>query len=308
MKIKLPGGRRSDNLRDQRGQSVGGIGGGGVSPGMIALLPLLMKGGSPIMIVVLLALFVLPQMCSSSGGFGGIDAGPQNFPGVQEAQPGESLPPASAEEEALVDFVSFVLDDLQAMWTGTFADAGRQYEDAELVLFEDTVRSGCGAQSSQTGPFYCPADQSVYLDLSFFRELQSRFDAPGDFAQAYVIAHEIGHHVQFLLGTSEEVQREAQRNPDDANELSVRQELQADCFAGVWAFSTFERGLLEDGDLEEGLAAASGVGDDRIQRETTGRVNPDSFTHGTSAQRQKWFQRGYDSGDPSRCDTFSGGI
>jgi uncharacterized protein len=174
------------------------------------------------------------------------------------------------------------------------------------VLFRDAVRSGCGTASAQTGPFYCPADQKVYVDLSFFDELDQRFGAPGDFAQAYVLAHEIGHHVQTLLGVSGKVRQAQQSNPRQANELSVRMELQADCLAGVWGKSTQQRGVLESGDVEEGLAAAASVGDDRIQRQARGTVNPESFTHGSSEQRMQWFRRGFSSGDVGSCDTFSG--
>jgi len=206
-------------------------------------------------------------------------------------------------EAELVSFVSYVLDDAQGVW-------GRKlqgYRDAKLVLFRDAVRSACGFAQSATGPFYCPADEKVYVDLGFFRELRGRFGAPGDFAQAYVLAHEIGHHVQTLLGTSQQVRRAQRQRPDAANQLSVRLELQADCYAGVWAHSTARRELLERGDLEEGLAAAAAVGDDRMQRMAGERyVNPESFTHGSSAQRMEWFRRGYRSGDPNACDTFGG--
>jgi predicted metalloprotease len=214
-------------------------------------------------------------------------------------------PPAETtpEEERLVSFVSFVLDDAQDVWQ---RQLGGSYRPAKLVLFRDAVRSACGFAESATGPFYCPADEKVYIDLGFYEELQQRFGAPGDFAQAYVLAHEIGHHVQNVLGTEAETRRARTARADLANELSVRLELQADCYAGVWAASTRERELLEQGDVEEGLGAAAAVGDDRLQRMGGGRVVPESFTHGSSEQRQRWFQRGFDTGRPDACDTFAG--
>jgi predicted metalloprotease len=176
------------------------------------------------------------------------------------------------------------------------------------VLFEDATPTACGTGSAATGPFYCPPDQTVYLDLGFFRELSGRFDAPGDFAQAYVIGHEIAHHLQNVSGLSDDVRREQSRNPDDANELSIRLELQADCLAGVWGFTARERGILEDGDVEEALSAAAAIGDDRIQREASGRTDPETWTHGSSEQRVTWFRRGFASGDANECDTFGEGI
>jgi predicted metalloprotease len=208
---------------------------------------------------------------------------------------------SSPEEEELVDFMSFVLDDLQATWR---RQLGSRYQDATMVIFRDGVRSACGVTGSATGPFYCPGDGKVYLDLSFFNELRRRFGAPGDFAQAYVIAHELGHHVQNLLGVERQVRQLQSRNPSARNDLSVRMELQADCFAGVWGYSTSQRGILESGDIEEGLNAAAAIGDDRIQRQSQGYVVPDAFTHGSSAQRVEWFKRGLASGDPDQCDAF----
>jgi predicted metalloprotease len=210
---------------------------------------------------------------------------------VQEA-------PAEAER---ADFMSFVLDDAQAAWTQILPS----YHDARLVLFRDAVRSGCGDAQAAMGPFYCPADEKVYVDLGFFDELSRRFGAPGDFAQAYVLAHEIGHHVQNLTGTERRVRELQRANPEHENALSVRLELQADCYAGVWAHSTARRELLERGDLQEGLAAASAVGDDRIQEMSGSGVRPESFTHGSAAERTRWFQRGYEAGDVDTCDTFA---
>jgi predicted metalloprotease len=206
------------------------------------------------------------------------------------------------EEEELVDFMSFVLDDVQATWRQLL---GPDYQNASMVIFRDAVRSACGIAGSATGPFYCPADAKVYLDLSFFDELHRRFGAPGDFAQAYVVAHELGHHVQNLMGIERRVRQLQSRRPGEANELSVRMELQADCFAGVWGHSTAQRGILEPGDAEEGLRAAAAIGDDRIQRQTQGYVAPESFTHGSSAQRLEWLRRGLGSGDPDVCDTLN---
>jgi predicted metalloprotease len=203
------------------------------------------------------------------------------------------------------EFVGFVVQNVQDSWAQLFSEAGQQYQPTVLVLFDGATTSGCGNASARTGPFYCPADAKVYLDLSFFRELQERFGAPGDFAQAYVIAHEVGHHVQNVLGISDEVRAEQQASPDDANELSVRLELQADCLAGVWGHAAAEQEILEPGDLEEGLAAAAAIGDDRLQAQATGQVNPDTWTHGSSEQRQDWFSRGFEQGDVESCDTFS---
>ena len=208
------------------------------------------------------------------------------------------------KEESEVQFVSFVLDDAQNTWSDLFARSGRQYRDAKLVLFRDVVDSGCGMAESATGPFYCPLDQKVYIDLGFYRELRERFGAPGDFAQAYVLAHEIGHHVQRLMGVSDRVRDQQEQGPKLRNQLSVRLELQADCLAGVWGHSTAQRQILEQGDVEEGLNAASAVGDDRISRMAGRSVSPESFTHGTSQQRVEWFKRGFESGKVESCNTF----
>ncbi|MFI5026514.1 MAG: neutral zinc metallopeptidase, partial [Solirubrobacterales bacterium] len=249
-------------------------------------------------------------LASSGGGGGGFDVpGPSSaFPQVPQTGSGQDSVPQSPSEDKEVQFVSFVLDDAQGFWKQQFAAAGKPYQQAKLVLFRNQVNSGCGLASSDTGPFYCPLDQKVYIDLGFFDELNRRFKAPGDFAQAYVLAHEIGHHVQQQLGIEGKVRQQSQDNPGDANALSVRLELQADCFAGVWARSTYDRGILESGDLQEGLTAAAAVGDDRIQQQAQGRIDPESFTHGTSKQRAHWLQTGFDSGKLESCDTFSGDI
>ncbi len=212
---------------------------------------------------------------------------------------------SSPEEDRLVQFVSFVLDDAQNTWRQLLP--GR-YQDAKLVLFRDQVQSACGYGRATSGPFYCPGDQKVYIDLGFYDELRRRFGAPGEFAQAYVLAHEIGHHVQNITGIEPQVRRAMQSRPDLQNELSVRLELQADCFAGVWGHSTARRQILEEGDAEQALNAAAAIGDDRIQRMSEGWVQPETFTHGSSAQRVQWFKRGLQSGDMRDCDTFNGRI
>jgi predicted metalloprotease len=283
-----PGGR-SSNLDDLR-SSTGGRGlriGGGLGLGGIALVLVigLLTGQNPLQILGSLV----------EGGAGGaVETG---------------TPPSQEElaaEEPMVQFVSFVLDDAQSTWRQIFTRSGEQYTDARLVLFRDAVESQCGMGQAAMGPFYCPPDQRVYIDLGFYDELKQRFGAPGDFAQAYVITHEIGHHVQNLLGIERQVRAQQQRNPGAANDLSVRMELQADCFAGVWGHSTAQRNILEQGDVEEGLNAAAAIGDDRLQRQGGGRVSPESFTHGSSAQRVEWFRRGLSEGRVESCNTFGG--
>ena len=268
-----PGGV-SGNIEDRRGG--GGFGGRGVGIGGLLL--------AAVLSLIFGRDFVSPLL--TGGG---------------ESQPRIADQARDRAEEPQVQFVSFVLDDAQNTWHRLL---GPRYEDAKLVLFRDAVQSACGVAGAESGPFYCPGDRKVYIDLSFFDELNQRFGAPGDFAQAYVLAHEIGHHVQKLLGISREVRQLQVANPGQANELSVRMELQADCLSGVWGYSTQQRDLLEQGDVQEGLAAAAAVGDDRIQRQARGRINPESFTHGTSEQRVQWFRRGFESGDIRACDTF----
>jgi hypothetical protein len=290
-------GRRSDNIDDLRGE-MGPRAAGAAPLILLRLLPLLFRtrGGRVLLVIGLLG-YAGARML-------GID--PLAGVGTPLPQGGasRSIPP---EEQQLAEFVSVVLADTEDSWRAIFAQSGKRYEEPRLVLFRNGVRSACGTASSAVGPFYCPGDRKVYLDLAFFDDLQQRFGAPGDFAQAYVIAHEVGHHVQTLLGVSAQVQQ-AGAKLDDAgrNRLSVRQELQADCFAGVWGHTANrERQVLEPGDLEEALVAATAIGDDRLQQEAQGRVVPDSFTHGSSEQRERWFRRGFDSGDPGVCDTFS---
>jgi predicted metalloprotease len=207
-------------------------------------------------------------------------------------------------EKPLVDFVTFVLNDTQGTWTKILAQQNVQYRHAKLVLFRDSIDSACGMAQSATGPFYCPEDEKVYIDLGFYDELNRRFGAPGQFAQAYVLAHEIGHHVQKLLGTERKVMQAEQANPGEKNQYSQRLELQADCYAGVWAHSTEQRNLLEQGDVQSALGAAAAVGDDRLQKMSTGHINPDTFTHGSSAERTQWFERGFNGGEVSSCNTF----
>ena len=271
-----PGGISSD-IDDARGSSGGGFGGFGLGGGSLGC-------GGVILLLVLSLLFHRNFFALLSGGGG---------PAPQQVQrPVQE----SAQEHREVQFVSFVLDDVQSTWDKLLPEQTEsQYHHARLTPFRDEVRSGCGFASAASGPFYCPEDEHVYIDLSFYDELKSRFGAPGDFAQAYVIGHEVGHHVQHILGISDRV-----RSRDD----SVRLELQADCFAGVWAHSTQQRGLLEEGDVDEAMNAASAVGDDRIQRMAGKRVNPETWTHGSAAERSSWFRRGFDSGRISDCDTF----
>lgn len=224
--------------------------------------------------------------------------------GMETSAPAEPYQ-SSPQEEQLVQFVSFVLDDAQSVWHQVLPRYGVQYRDARLVLFRDAVQSACGFASAASGPFYCPGDEKVYIDLGFYQELQDRFGAAGDFAQAYVLAHEIGHHVQKITGIEGEVRQAQRSNPRAAKQLSVLMELQADCYAGVWGHSTAQRDILEAGDVEEGLNAAAAIGDDRIQKMSGQYVNPDAFTHGSSAQRVEWFRRGLDTGDADACDSFA---
>jgi hypothetical protein len=257
-------------------------------------------GGIGIVVIALIAMFlgVDPSLILQSGMSAG---GPA--PGPQQAV--EAKAPSRGDQMA--DFVAAVLGSTEEVWTDIFARGGRTYRKPTLVLFTGQVQSACGYAQAAVGPFYCPADQKLYIDLAFYRDLQDRFKAPGDFAQAYVIAHEVGHHVQNLLGIAERVQGIQQRaGKQQANALSVRMELQADCFAGIWAAQANQkRRILEPGDVEEGLGAAAAVGDDNIQKASRGYVSPESFTHGSSEQRVRWFRRGLDTGDLKACDAFA---
>jgi predicted metalloprotease len=278
--MRWQGRRESSNVEDRRGMRYGRAGGIGIGTIVLALIAIYF-GQDPSVVLQ----------------------------GVQPSAPsGEQVPyEESAEEAQLREFVSVVLADTEDAWGQIFTAAGRTYEQPKLVLFSGAVESACGFAQAAVGPFYCPGDRKVYIDLSFYHDLQSRFGAPGDFAQAYVVAHEVGHHVQTLLGISERNMAARQRASEvEANALSVRQELQADCFAGIWAHNADRtRQLLEQGDIEEGLNAASAIGDDRLQKQSRGYVAPESFTHGSSEQRVRWFKRGFESGDVNSCDTFA---
>ncbi|MEO8382690.1 MAG: neutral zinc metallopeptidase [Acidobacteriota bacterium] len=279
-------GNISSDVEDRRGSS-----GGGFSFGRG---PQIGCGGAVILLV--LSLLTGKNFFTFFDGSGST---------TQQAPTETAAPPSeSPEERKRVEFISDALDDIQSTWAETFKQEGIEYQKAKLVLYRDLTQSGCGTGQASSGPFYCPQDGKVYLDLAFFDELDRRFGAPGDFAQAYVVAHEMGHHVQNLLGTSSRAQDAMQRDERNANEYSVRLELQADCYAGIWAYSAAKRNVLETGDAEEGMGAASAVGDDRLQKMSGRGVNPDSFTHGSSAQRVEWFQRGLQSGRIRDCDTF----
>ena len=280
--MRWQGGRRSRNIEDRRGSRRGGR---------------MLGGGIGTIVIILVALYL------------GIDP---NFllQGVQSVSVSDSGSQPSEQELAndpLADMVAVVMADTEDVWNAVFSASGRTYQEPTLVLFSGSTRSACGIGQAAMGPFYCPADQKAYIDLSFYDDMRRQFQAPGDFAQAYVIAHEVGHHVQNLLGISSNVRRQQQAvGKVEANELSVRLELQADCLAGVWANRADKaRGLIEEGDVEEALNAAAAIGDDRLQRQSGGTVVPESFTHGTSEQRQRWFRKGLSSGNPDDCDTFS---
>ncbi len=276
------GQRQSENVEDRRGMSHGGMAIGGGLGGIVVLIIALLLGADPRQLL-------------------------QQAPG-QDTSDTQSSRPINSQEEELKQFSATVLASTEDVWADIFRQSGRQYRKPTLVLFTDQVRSACGQAGSAVGPFYCPGDEKLYLDLAFFDELQRRFHAAGDFAEAYVIAHEVGHHVQRLLGTMDKVDAARGRLSEaPANQLSVRLELQADFLAGVWAHYAQQKAILEPGDIEEALRAASAVGDDRLQRETQGYVVPDSFTHGTSEQRIRWFRKGLETGDIRQGDTFSAG-
>ncbi len=297
-------GHRSANVEDRRHERGGGRmriplprGGGGRGG----------KLGCGGIVVLLLLSVIFKQDFFSLLGAGGGGGGMASTSAPAPSQGRTGAPAGVDPEKEQVEFVSFVLDHAQAYWTQKLPQHGSQYRNAKLVLFRDAVQSACGFAQSATGPFYCPGDEKVYIDLGFYSELARRFGAPGDFAQAYVLAHEVGHHVQTVLGISNQVRQAQARNPRQKNQLSVAMELQADCLAGAWAKAAARNDLLEPGDLEEGLGAAAAVGDDRIQQMSgRGYVNPESFTHGSAAQRQEWFTRGFQTGDPDACDTFGG--
>ncbi|HEY3336549.1 MAG TPA: neutral zinc metallopeptidase [Candidatus Limnocylindrales bacterium] len=287
---------RTAGIEDRRAQgSSGGFGMGGMGGGIP--IPAGLGGGGIVIFLIFLALQFF-------GGGGSIGSSLDGLGGQPAVDPGSSVDLTNNGD--LVQFMGYVLNDANDLWADTFKRAGQQYVRADMVLFSGSTQSGCGPASAATGPFYCPADQKVYLDTDFFQELRDRFGAPGDFAQAYVIAHEIGHHVQKMTGIEEQVRQLQQQDPSRQNELSVKMELQADCLAGVWAQSVYQQGDLEPGDIEEGLGAAQAVGDDRIQASAGVTVNPETWTHGSAAQRSQWFNTGFKSGDPAACDTFGG--
>ncbi len=278
--MRWTGGRRSGNVEDRRGRG-GMIAGGGIGALLIGIVAMLL----------------------------GVDPGEVVPPGATGGPAGQAPAGAPPADDAAADTVRLMLGDMEDTWTALFQRAGQRYEAPVLTLFDGGVSSACGFAQSAVGPFYCPRDRKVYIDLSFFRDLEQRFGASGDFAQAYVIAHEVGHHVQTITGISERVNAASARaSKEEANALSVRQELQADCYAGVWGYhADKERQRLEPGEVEEALRAAAAIGDDRLQKQTQGYVVPESFTHGSSEQRVRWFRRGFESGDPGVCDTFSAG-
>lgn len=283
--MRLEDQERSSNVEDRRGMSVGrGVAGGGIG----------------IVVIALVAMFfgVDPSLLLNSG----LVSGPGQQAPQQQVATG-----APSREDKMADFVAAVLGSTEETWSEIFARGGRTYRKPVLVLFTGAVESACGFAQAAVGPFYCPPDQKLYVDLAFYRDLQDRFRAPGDFAQAYVIAHEVGHHVQNLLGIAGKVQAARQRASErQANELSVRMELQADCLAGIWAaHANRSKRILEPGDIDEGLNAASAIGDDRLQQAARGRVSPESFTHGSARQRADWFRRGLESGELKACDTFA---
>ena len=290
--MKWEGGRQSDNVEDRRGD--GGGGGGGRGGGMA-------KGGIGVILIAVVAMFLGldPSMVLGLLGGGGQTA---TSPQVSQQAPAKRPP----EGDQMAKFVSVVLADTEDTWTGLFKQSGSQYKVPKLVLFRGAVQSACGRAEAAMGPFYCPSDQKVYIDLAFFDDLQRRFNAPGEFARAYVIAHEVGHHVQNLLGIADKVDAQRKRLSEvEYNKLQVRMELQADCLAGIWAHhANRTRNILERGDVEAAMAAATAIGDDRLQQQSRGYVTPESFTHGSSQQRVRWFRRGLDSGQIAQCNTF----
>ncbi len=282
--MRWQSGRRSSNVEDRRGRRIPrGVKGGGIGILLLALVGMYFG--------------INPSMIMNVG-----NAVQKNLPASQSSEPYQATP----EEQEQVEFISVVLADTEDVWSQVFKENGKTYQVPNLVLFSGAVQSACGLAQAAMGPFYCPGDRKVYIDLSFYKDLQSQMHSPGDFARAYVVAHEIGHHVQKLLGISDQVDRARQQlSKTDFNKVSVGLELQADCFAGVWANRADRmRGILEPGDIEEALNAASNIGDDRLQQQSRGYVTPDSFTHGTSAQRVHWFNQGYTTGDINSCNTF----
>jgi uncharacterized protein len=313
--MRWQGRRQSDNVEDQRGEDSGGFpggigrGGGFRLPGGSGIRTA--RGGGFSGIIILAAIFLFLKFCTNidpmqilvdSGG----DGGGQLLPGQSQTAPGDMSVKSNDE---MTQFVRTVLAETEDVWSGIFQAEGQTYPAPTMVLFSGQVRSACGFASAASGPFYCPGDKKLYIDLSFYDELDKKFGASGDFAQAYVLAHEVGHHVQNLIGVLPKFNQMRQNMSEaDSNAMSVRVELQADCFAGIWGHFTQQKGILEQGDLEEALNAAQQIGDDTMQRKMQGYVVPESFNHGTSAQRATWFKRGFESGKLESCDTFSGKI
>ncbi|WEZ82974.1 zinc metallopeptidase [Rhizobium sp. 32-5/1] len=312
--MEWKGRRQSGNVEDQRGASRGGLGGNPFGRGGFRLPtgggPGRAGGGMSIGTIVVLVVIYFGLKMMGIDLLQLMDGGSMSGPSSSyEQSDGSQAPQGTAQEEETKAFMSTVLAETEDTWNGIFQAEGETYEEPKLVLFRDGINSACGMASSATGPFYCPGDRKVYLDMQFFDELAQKFDATGDFAQAYVLAHEVGHHVQNLIGVLPKFNQARQSMSEaDANAMSVRVELQADCFAGIWGKYTEQKGLLDQGDVEEALNAATQIGDDTLQKRTQGYVVPESFNHGTSAQRSKWFKRGYDSGKMSACDTFKGNI
>ncbi len=302
--MRWRGNRQSRNVEDRRGMKTSGLGASGRGGGLLRLLPVIYRflgfKGSAIAIIGIVAYGLF------SGNLTQILGAGSSLVDNTATVTSQPVKQSTAEKE-MVEFISVILADTEDTWKQLFQQKGKQYQEPRLVLFRNKVKSGCGYGSAQMGPFYCPTDKKVYIDLSFYDDLKNRYKAPGDFAQAYVIAHEIGHHVQNLLGTSNKVHKAKQKvNKVKANQLSVMLELQADCYAGIWANqANRSRQILESGDIEEGLNAASAIGDDHLQKQSQGYVNPDSFTHGSSKQRVKWFKTGLKKGMLSECNTFT---
>ena len=305
MKWRRPGKKDQGDLIDIRGAGPARRGGGGLGG-----LPIPMGAGGiggGLGLVILIVVIGL-QMCGNDEGGAGFDITDILGPGAvpPSADEDQGLPPGEDPHKDLKDFTHAVFSDAQNTWDESFRAADKPWEDAQVVVYSQAVNTGgCGHASSAVGPFYCPADSRVYIDLTFYADMERQLGAGGDFAWAYVIAHELGHHVQNVDGTNAEVTDLQRSEPDEANELSVRLELQADCYAGVWGATVFAAGDLEKGDIEEAIAATEAVGDDRLQEKAGQRVNPETFTHGTSEQRRTWFEKGYSSADPASCDTFS---
>lgn len=314
--MRLGGRRKSTNIQDMRGSGSSSSGGFGRTTQRVRLpsggRTVRSSGGGLGGIILLVVLFFVLRSCgidplqilAGSGGGSGFE---QMLPQTTQTQ--NQTPSATPRTDAQTEFVSRVLAETEDVWNGIFKANGQQYPEPVLVLFSNQVRSACGFASAASGPFYCPGDKKLYIDLNFFDELEQKFKAGGDFAQAYVIAHEVGHHVQNIIGVLPKFNQMRQRmSQAEANAMSIRVELQADCFAGVWGYYTEQKGLLSRGDLEEALNAATQIGDDTIQRRTQGYVVPESFNHGTSAQRREWFGRGFESGKLEACDTFNNDV